>query len=549
MPFPSNAVPITGPLGLGSSSEQHPTHIDTLGQGGFRVCATISERDLITSFRRSWGMLVYVREDSKYYKLCNTAEGGASETLTDNNNWVAIQNGLIVVCPAGLNWQGTFNGSTTYNTNDVVQYTDPNTNVTATYWAVATPSGNPTDINGDPNSAGNWQLFSAVGPQGQQGDQGNQGDPGNKWYTGITHPDSAGISGALNGDLYLHLPTDGNTNPANGDVYVYQNGDWVDNPVGNIQGPDGSDAGGVWPFPQSITTASIVGSGFASQNQDVAGLTAFQILQKLLFPYQQPTLTNFGMFTDSAGTTGQSTTVIIGTEIVGTRYFKVTHSNSSNLAPNTFGISQSLNGNTATNLYGPTSPVPSSGSVFQQSPNQIQLSSIAYNAGGSYATWRAFANNTQNPASLIQSNPFTITWRFPVYWGLSTSPDLSPAGVLGLSTTALKSSQSGSYTMTPSSTLSYVYFAYPVSGDQFGAFTNIYPLTSTGGVSSFVLSLADTNADPAQCTTCSSYNTPDGLGHSYKTVSLGIGPASFPVNYRVFRSTYSLTNFYGFNIS
>lgn len=88
MPFPSNAVPITGPLGLGSDQETHPTHLDIFGQGGHRSVLTITERDAISSFRRKFGMLVTVVEDNKTYILCNsTMDSTCNNDVTSNGNW------------------------------------------------------------------------------------------------------------------------------------------------------------------------------------------------------------------------------------------------------------------------------------------------------------------------------------------------------------------------------------------------------------------------------------------------------------------------------
>lgn len=46
-----------------------PTHIDTLGRGGYQVVEFISERDAISDERRNPGMLVYCQETNQTYQL------------------------------------------------------------------------------------------------------------------------------------------------------------------------------------------------------------------------------------------------------------------------------------------------------------------------------------------------------------------------------------------------------------------------------------------------------------------------------------------------
>lgn len=551
MAYPtSNAIPISGPIGLNSEFENIPTHFDELGQGGFRAVLNITALHAIITARRAWGMLVYVRSESKYYKLCNTDEGGASYNLFDNNNWIQLNNSLIVICPAGLQWQGVFDDQETYVVNDVVQYTDPGTGVTATYWAVSSPSGTPTDINGDPNSAGGWQLFSAVGPQGPDGDDGGQGERGSLWYTGTTTPDLAGIVGVQDGDYYLHLPENGNDDPANGDVYIYQLGDWVDAPVGNIQGPDGVDGGGTWPFGTATTTAAISNSGFSSAGQSLVGLTAFQILQKLLFPYSAPTLGTLTVWTQSTAASGenQPTNVIIGTQLSGIRYFKTPTTNPTNFVANSFKITQEQTGQSGLQyIYGsatqPSAPVPASNSVFVTTlGSEININTVQFTVGGSYVKWTARALSNQNPnQSIMSTTPYQVYWRYPVYFGVSTSSSLSEAGVQGL-TSVLKESQNGDYIINynnPTGT-AFLYIAYPVTGDEFSNFTNItkfgqalpFGLIPTASAGSGLL---DNGADD--------FNVPDGSGKFYKPITLNIGPvgSQTPVDYRLYRSSYDLS--------
>ena len=60
----------------------NPTHIDSLGKGGYMVMPTIADRDAIPNARRKFGMLVFVQSVDTLYKL-NTP-------LLNNSAWVAL---------------------------------------------------------------------------------------------------------------------------------------------------------------------------------------------------------------------------------------------------------------------------------------------------------------------------------------------------------------------------------------------------------------------------------------------------------------------------
>ena len=60
----------------------YPTHIDSLGKGGYMSMPTLSDRNSIPTLRRKLGMLVYVQANDSLYKL-------ASPSL-DNTNWITM---------------------------------------------------------------------------------------------------------------------------------------------------------------------------------------------------------------------------------------------------------------------------------------------------------------------------------------------------------------------------------------------------------------------------------------------------------------------------
>lgn len=63
----------------------YPTHIDSLGRGGYMSLPTATDRDAIPNLRRKYGMLVFVQADGKIYKL-------NAPTLT-NADWVELSFG------------------------------------------------------------------------------------------------------------------------------------------------------------------------------------------------------------------------------------------------------------------------------------------------------------------------------------------------------------------------------------------------------------------------------------------------------------------------
>jgi hypothetical protein len=65
-----------------SPGDLYPTHLDSLGQGGFMSLQTIANRNAILSRQRKVGMMVYVQANDSLYKLA-TAD-------LSNNGWVAM---------------------------------------------------------------------------------------------------------------------------------------------------------------------------------------------------------------------------------------------------------------------------------------------------------------------------------------------------------------------------------------------------------------------------------------------------------------------------
>ena len=69
-----------------ASGATNPTHIDSLGKGGFMVVPSISDRNSITPPRRKLGMLVYVQAVDSIYKL----NSSSLSTTLNNSDWVTL---------------------------------------------------------------------------------------------------------------------------------------------------------------------------------------------------------------------------------------------------------------------------------------------------------------------------------------------------------------------------------------------------------------------------------------------------------------------------
>lgn len=72
-------VTITGYIAPSDTADLYATHREELGQGGYRSVANTTERNLISMDRRKLGMIVYVIDEDKEYKLLGGLE---------NTNWV-----------------------------------------------------------------------------------------------------------------------------------------------------------------------------------------------------------------------------------------------------------------------------------------------------------------------------------------------------------------------------------------------------------------------------------------------------------------------------
>lgn len=94
-------IPFGGYLSTIGPTDVYPTHLESLGQGGYRSVTTIFERDNITIERRKDGMLVYVTGPDplfpalvgKFYQLGSISNPVDPNDLGDNSHWVEVSIG------------------------------------------------------------------------------------------------------------------------------------------------------------------------------------------------------------------------------------------------------------------------------------------------------------------------------------------------------------------------------------------------------------------------------------------------------------------------
>lgn len=97
MAYPTGAIPLTGSIGTTDVTDTFATHQDYLGHGGHTAIASTTARNAITADRRAFGMTVTLQDSNpvQTYVLANIAMGGASNTLTDNSNWILEGSGAV----------------------------------------------------------------------------------------------------------------------------------------------------------------------------------------------------------------------------------------------------------------------------------------------------------------------------------------------------------------------------------------------------------------------------------------------------------------------
>lgn len=125
-------VKLMSSITTNSPDDTYPTHMDSLGKGGFMAVPTKAIRDKLSTQRRKVGMMVYVSETDSVYQLKGD---------TTNAHWVSFK------LASAMGWQGT---QTSHPAN-------PQLN-----WAYYNSSDRKSYIY----DGNNWQMFAQDGAGG-----------------------------------------------------------------------------------------------------------------------------------------------------------------------------------------------------------------------------------------------------------------------------------------------------------------------------------------------------------------------------------------------
>lgn len=118
--FSEAQVRVNGPVNPSSPLDLYPTHIDTLGHGGFMVVASKSIRNNIPPLRRKMGMLVYVRETDSIYQL----KSSSTDNILNDADWNKYK--LSETGNSGFEWRVVFTDSVVITNGSVPVLSDGN---------------------------------------------------------------------------------------------------------------------------------------------------------------------------------------------------------------------------------------------------------------------------------------------------------------------------------------------------------------------------------------------------------------------------------------
>lgn len=135
----SGAVNVTGTIAPTDTADVYATHDSTYGKGGYREVYSLLDRDAITDDRRSDGMLVYVQQENKIYKL---------EDGVENTNWVEFN-----VDSSAINYDSSNSTLTSDTVQDALDELSGNVHnfstKTVDYTLIGGATGTGTVTNGD----------------------------------------------------------------------------------------------------------------------------------------------------------------------------------------------------------------------------------------------------------------------------------------------------------------------------------------------------------------------------------------------------------------
>ena len=135
----------------------------------------VLSQDLVTVFKVTDQDQVYENRNVSLNQLAGMIGGGSQGVVGPQGP----QGPAGPAVPSGLNWLGEYNSGTAYELNDVVTWTNPDTDILGSYWVTneAGISGvAPTNNSGVINAG--WAFLASQGAQGLQGIKGEQGPVG-----------------------------------------------------------------------------------------------------------------------------------------------------------------------------------------------------------------------------------------------------------------------------------------------------------------------------------------------------------------------------------
>jgi hypothetical protein len=224
----AQGVKVTGAIVTNSPTDGYPTHIDSLGMGGFVSLPNNTIRDAIPALRRKKGMLVYITETDMLYQL----KGGIT-----NGDWVIFSSGSGST--NSFSWSGSLAAPPSsptlylsyYNTTDKKSY----------IW------------DGD-----SWEILSQDGSTGAQGIQGIQGPAGTNGISIVWQGSSATAPSSPQMNWAYYNSTDKKSYVWDGDSWeiLSQDGSAGAQGIQGIQGPAGTNGISIVWQGSSVTAPS-----------------------------------------------------------------------------------------------------------------------------------------------------------------------------------------------------------------------------------------------------------------------------------------------------
>ena len=263
------------------------------------------------------------------------------------------------------------------------------------------------------------------------------------------------------------------------------------------------------PDPVTQTIGGISAGTTFPVKSDGSGYTMQEMWDKLLYPYQFPTLSNLSI-------SGQGPTVEVGYTIsAGSYTFNWNKSNAGNIEPNS-GVVNDV-----------TDSVQLATGIDIKTLNSTSVtlpSSIQKTTGNTVHKWTITGENTQGGA--ISPSIYTITWLWRRYVGNNTAATINESQIEALSVnSSLASSLSGSYVFPGGG---YKYLCIPTS------FPEPSSITSAG----FPVAMAGT---------AEGYSSGSGT-YKHQLVSV-TNTYSQTIDYRVYRSLNQLNGSATFIVS